>query len=84
MSEGCVTIDRIANGYTVSVRDPKLVKQNQKSTGRWVDPCKKYSFENLDKTLDFLKKNLDKALPEETYDSAFETASSEADEKRGK
>jgi hypothetical protein len=83
VSEGCVTIDRIANGYTVSMRDPKLVKKNQKP-GPWVDPCKKYSFDTLEKTLDFLKKNLDKALPEEDYDTAFETASAEADEKRSR
>lgn len=81
MSESCVSIDRLANGYIVSVRDPVLVKKNQKP-GMWVDPCKKYSFDSLPKVLDFLKKNLDKALPEETYDSAFDTASAEADEKR--
>lgn len=80
MSDCCVTIDRIANGYTVSVRDPKIVKKNMKP-GSYQDPCKKYSFDSLPKVLDFLKKNLDRALPEEDYDSAFETASTEADER---
>ncbi len=56
MSEGCVTIDRIANGYTVSFRDEKLAAKNRKST-TYVDPYRKHAFKDMAEVIAFLKKN---------------------------
>jgi hypothetical protein len=81
MSEGCITIERIANGYTVSFRDEKLAAKNRKST-TYVDPYRKHAFNDMAEVIAFLKKNENDLLPPDDYDSAFTRASEEADAKR--
>ena len=82
-----VRIERAANGYTVSMTDPKIEAANRKrdmsgkgSMAPYIDPHKEYVFTDLKAVMTFLTANLDKALPAVDYDSAFELASEEADE----
>jgi hypothetical protein len=79
MPEGCVRIERIENGYTVCMDDPKIRKAN-KGTGPWKDPSKEYSFDTIEKVLAFLGKNLDKALPKSEYSDTFDMAVAEDSE----
>lgn len=71
-----VRIERVTNGYEICCEDPSIVAANRK-TGPdkpWKNPRREYVFRDLSEVLDFLKKNLDKALPADEYDSAFELA----------
>jgi len=77
----CIRIEREANGYTVSVTDPKIVAENNKRDTKgdrvyapWKDPCKTYIFKNVKEVTDFVTKNINKALPADDYSSAFDTA----------
>ena len=83
-----VRIKRLSNGYTIRLRDPKIVKANQKrdrsSSGApyapYKDPEREFAFTDIDKVLAWLKANLDKALPEDDFDSAFSTAVEDDDD----
>jgi hypothetical protein len=81
VGDSCVTIDRIANGYTVSFRDEKLAAKNRKSS-TYVDPYRKHAFKDMAEVLAFLKKNENGLLPPDDFDSAFDEASKEADSKK--
>lgn len=73
--DGCVRIERAENGYMVAMRDPKIVAKNAKrdiEKQEWMDPNREYVFETIEAVLKFLQANLDKALPKQDYDSAFE------------
>lgn len=72
-----VRIERVENGYSVSMRDPKIVAANAKAevkrSGQWRDPNRTYVFTEKEDMTEFLMENLDKALPTDT-DKSFETA----------
>jgi hypothetical protein len=72
-------IERAANGYVVTARDPKIEKANQSENhkGPWRDPEREFIFDTLDKTLAWVKANIDKALPDDDYSSAFDDAAME-------
>lgn len=67
-------IEKLNNGYEVELRDPEIVKANSKGKGAYRDPCVAYCFNTVDEVLAFLKKNLDKALPDDEYSSSFDAA----------
>lgn len=79
----CVRIERLENGYTVSLDDPAIVKANRapsvktatgyKSTP-YRDPRKEYAFKTVEEVMAFLGKNLDKALVCNEYESSFDDA----------
>ena len=73
MSDG-ICIEKTANGFTVAAQDPDIVKSNAKSKGAWKNPERTYVFKTADEVLGFLKTNLDKALPDDEYESAFDEA----------
>ncbi len=77
MHECKVVIERVANGYEVEVSDP-AIKPDKGDL--YVDRKKEYVFKTVDEVLKFLTKNLDKALPADEYDSAFEDAAEEMDD----
>ena len=87
--EDDVRIKRLSNGYTVRIRDPKIVKANQKRDSSkgpfpsYKDPEREFAFADIDKVLAWLKANLDKALPEDDFDSSFEAALVEDDDDDG-
>lgn len=76
----CVRIERMANGYSVCVKDPAIVKANQardNSKGPYApyrDPEREYIFKTVAEVNAFLTKNLDKALPAPAAADSFESA----------
>ena len=73
-------IERLTNGYEVSVRDPKIVEANRKSNSSYKNPCREYVFTDVKSVLLFLEKNLDKALPADDFDSSFDAAVADMDD----
>lgn len=79
-----IGIERTQNGYLVRMTDPDLVEQNEKrDSGKdccapWQDPQVKYSFVDKKGVIDFITKNIDKALPVDEYTSAFDKAAKES------
>lgn len=80
----CVMVKRLANGYNITCKDPKIVAANKKRDAKpydskdrepYKDPEKTYTFKNLKEVTAWLTANLETALPVESYDSAFETCS---------
>ncbi len=75
----CVRIERAENGYTVSMRDPKIVAANMKRDVNgnldvpYRDPNREYVFVDKEDMTKFLMANLDKALPDDK-DKSFETS----------
>lgn len=76
MHECRVVIERVANGYEVEVYEPA----SDKKDSLMMDRKKEYVFKTVDEVLSFLTKNLDKALPADEYDSAFDAAVDEDEE----
>ena len=81
-----VRIERATNGYTITMRDPKIEAANRKRSlsdskgvDPWVDPQRTYVFSDIDAVLTFIKANLDKALPKDDYGSAFDMMAEEDD-----
>ena len=79
-----VTIEKATNGYTVEMRDPKIVAANRKSDlsykGRWQDPQRTYVFTDMAGLTKFLTDNLDTALKGDDYDSSFVTLADDDDD----
>lgn len=82
--EGCIRIERMTNGFTVEMKDPAIVKANEKrdNNGKgpyipYKDPYRKFVFGSEAEVLTFLKKNLKKAMPPkgDDYESSFDMAS---------
>lgn len=69
-----VRIERLRNGYEVEMCDPEIEKQNRSSKGSYKDPMVGFAFSTLGEVLDFLKKNLDKAMPKNDYSTTFDVA----------
>jgi len=82
-----VRIERASNGYTVTMRDPKIVAANDKRSGKmgdepvppYRDPDVEYVFSDFAKMMKFLKVNLDKALPKDEFSSSFDEAAAVPD-----
>ena len=72
-----VKIERAVNGYEVCLTDPKIAAENAKPNGKWRDPEREFVFDDIEGVLDFLEKNLDKALPMDDYESSFDMAANE-------
>jgi hypothetical protein len=76
-----IRIERLQNGFTVRVTDPKIVKQNDERNkggdsccAPWQDPEVKYAFTTKEEVIAFITENLDKALPVDEYSSTFDKA----------
>lgn len=80
----CVKIERLENGYEISLPDPAIVKRNNsRNMNRPVpyeDPMKEYAFKTIDEVMTFLKANLDKALSVDEYTTAFNAAMDEEED----
>ena len=77
-SMGCIRIERAQNGYTVTVRDPKIVADNDKPNAKWQDADREFVFDDLDKAQRFVEKVADIALPKEQHTSSFDKAFADA------
>lgn len=85
MSECVVKIEKLANGYEVEMTDPEIVKANQSPSkkgeiGTWKDPKVAYAFKSVDEVINFLRANLDKAMPMDEYETSFDEAASAEEE----
>ena len=75
----CIRIERVVNGYTVCVQDPKIVTKNNLSNSKWEDADREFVFKNEEQVLKFIELNIEKALPEKvpkpsSFDAAFKEA----------
>lgn len=82
MDDCVVKIERLANGFEVEITDPKIVEANRKADSKtpWRDPHVGYAFKTVQEVIDFLSKNLEKAMPAGEYESAFDEAAEEDDD----
>lgn len=82
----CVRIERLTNGYEVTLRDPKIAEANNKRDSSkgpyqpYQDPQREYAFKTVAEVMTFLKANLEKALPLDDFDTAFELAAEAEDD----
>ena len=82
MSDFSIRIERLQNGYEVTMKDPDIVKANNASSGKsgpcaYKDPNLEYAFTTSKEVMDFVKANIDKALPVDEYSDAFNVAAEE-------
>ena len=89
-SECCVRIEAFDNGYTVEIKDPAIVKENNKpydskKTVNYRDPWKTFVFKTEKEVTTFLSANLKKAIKrplvkDDDFGTAFEVASSSSED----
>jgi len=82
MADYKIEIERVANGYEVEISDPKIMKRNEESgkneyESGYKDPKVCYVFKTEKEVMDFLAKNMSKALPKSEYDMAYDAATKE-------
>lgn len=79
MGDYSCTIERKKNGFTVRMKDPKIMKANtvrdsKKGYTPYKDPWVEYVFTDLKAVMKFLESNLKTALTEDDYSSSFDAA----------
>jgi hypothetical protein len=82
MGDCCIRIEKLANGFTVEMKDPAICKANAKRDAMrsnvvtpWRDPWKTFVCNDEASLLKFLKANLSKAVAEgDDYECSFNTA----------
>ena len=82
MSDSCVRIERFDNGFTVEIKDPAIVKQNdlpyeKRKNMPYREPWKSFVFKTPEEVVKFLSKNLKKAIVSkggDDFGTAFDTA----------
>lgn len=86
MGDYCCRIEKMSNGYEVEIKDPAIVKANAKrdnGKGPYVpykEPMRSFVFKTTAEVVAFLTKNLDKAMPDDEFDSTFDAAVAESDD----
>lgn len=86
MGDYSCTIERKKNGFTVRMKDPKIVKANAaRETAKggyrpYRDPWVEYVFTDMKDVVKFLEKNLETALAEDDYSTSFDAALAEDDD----
>jgi hypothetical protein len=89
MGDCFLRMDRFENGFTVEIKDPAIVKANEKRDNSskvytpYKDPWKTFVFKSSAEVQAFLKKNMDKAVvsskPASDYDGSFDVACADGD-----
>lgn len=74
------SINKLQNGYTVTVVDDEQQKKNRdpKNKGPWIDPWKDYAFSTAEEVIAFLTAHLDKLEPPPDADEEFSQAFAKA------
>lgn len=67
-------IERAKNGFEVEMCDPEIKKKNMESDDGYKDPYVNFVFKTADEVMEFLKENLDKAVPMDDYATSFDEA----------
>ena len=72
MSDCYIKIERVENGFEVSIPDPKILKANAKRKDGefWQDPARDYVFRTSVDVVKFVQANIDKRGADE-YADAF-------------
>ena len=75
----CIRIERVHNGWSVELDDPKIVEARSKPGAEWKEANCEYAFEERPVLMAFLETVIDKALPEKkaptrSFDDAYEEA----------
>ena len=76
MSDEVLRIEKLENGYTVEIRDPKIDAANQKPKASWKSPWKEYAFSTSKEVIAFVTSHLG-SLPKSAGDE-FNDAAEEA------
>lgn len=76
MSDDVLRIEKLENGFTVEVRDPKIDAANQKPKANWQSPWKEYVFSTSKEVIAFVTSHLG-SLPKSAGDE-FNDAAAEA------
>lgn len=82
MSNDLLRIGKLATGYEVELRDPKIVAANEKPHSSWQDPWKSYAFNTPEEVATFVGAVLGKLAPPSSADefaAAFKAATKEED-----
>jgi hypothetical protein len=76
MDDCVVRIEKLENGYEVEIRDQKQVGKNREGglNSPYKDPWCGYAFKTTAEVCAFLEKNLDKAVPGDTFSTSFDAA----------
>lgn len=83
MGYDCIRIERERSGFKVTVTDPEIEKSNRARDtkdgpcGAWRDPNVEFIFDDVPKTLAFVEKAIEIALPQDTYTTAFDKIAKE-------
>lgn len=79
--ENCVLkIEKLENGYEVSVIDEKILAENMKPKSRYENPWKSYAFEDLKGVVKFVESTLGTISKPPKADAVYAQAFSEATE----
>lgn len=84
MSNDLLRIGKLATGYEVELRDPKIVAENEKPRSSWQDPWKSYPFKTEQETAAFVGAVLPLLNPtngDDEFAAAFKAAT-DADDTR--
>lgn len=76
MSNEVLRIEKLENGFTVEVRDPKIDEANRKPKANWKSPWKEYAFSTSKEVIAFVTSHLS-SLPKSAGDE-FNDAAEEA------
>lgn len=76
MSDDILKIEKLENGFTVEVRDPKIDAANRKPKASWESPWKEYAFSTSKEVIAFVTSHLG-SLPKSAGDE-FNDAAEEA------
>lgn len=91
MGETIIRVEKLQNGYSVSLDDPKVVKANRSRDTSvegskkgdytpWRDPRVTYAFKDGAAAAKFIAENIDKIVPDsDDFDCSFDKAAMEAD-----
>lgn len=81
MGDDVLRVEKLENGFEVSICDPSIMEKNQKPKSVYESPWKGYAFTTAEEVIAFITKHLSSLKPppdaDEEYDQAFSAATKE-------
>lgn len=74
MSDTILRIEKLENGYTVAVCDPKIMMANNKPKSTYMDPWKEYAFTTAKEVIAYVGEHLDSLKPPPDAETEYSTA----------
>lgn len=86
--DNCVLrVEKLANGYEVSIADPEIMAENEKPKGNYKSPWVEYAFTTAPEVVEFVKQHLESLKPEKggaaLYGQDFAEQAAKAEEHAG-